>query len=51
VAPDAYRRFSGRLVAAGQRLGDVKPTPLSVLDGWGAVLGEESGPPTRASVR
>jgi hypothetical protein len=39
VPPNAYRRFAERLVAEGQRLGDVKPTPLSPRDGWRTVLG------------
>lgn len=34
VREGAFERFAARLMDSGQRLGDVKPTPLSVQDGW-----------------
>jgi hypothetical protein len=33
---DPYVAYVTRLRAAGQRLGDIKPTTLSLLDGWSA---------------
>jgi hypothetical protein len=30
----AFERFSQRMVQRGQRLGDIKPTPLSPLGDW-----------------
>ena len=34
VPPDAYARYSRRLLASGQRLGDIKAVALSALEGW-----------------
>jgi hypothetical protein len=38
VREGASRRYIERLAQRGQRLGDVKPTPLSPLTGWRQVL-------------
>jgi hypothetical protein len=38
VPGDAAGRFLERMGAAGGRLGDVKPTPLSDLDGWRGIF-------------
>jgi hypothetical protein len=38
VRAGSYEAYVGRLMQAGQRLGDIKPTALSPRDGWTSVL-------------
>lgn len=40
----AYERYVGRLVARGQRLGAIKPSPLSALDEWSGFLEQNIRP-------
>jgi hypothetical protein len=44
VRDGAYERYVGRLVSRGQRLGAIKPSPLSVLDDWSEVFGQDPRP-------
>jgi hypothetical protein len=39
VGADAYEAYAQRLQRRGQRLGDIKPSPLSMLTGWQGVFG------------
>ena len=44
-APEgASARYVQRLVRRGHRLGDIKPSPLSKLTDWSAVLGQQGTP-------
>ncbi len=43
VGSDAGIRYIKRLARTGQRLGDIKPTPLSPLFGWRDVFGPKGG--------
>lgn len=38
VGPDAQQVYTAACQAAGQRLGDIKPTSLSPRTGWGVIL-------------
>lgn len=42
VRANAYERYVRRLRARGQRLGDIKPSPLSALSGWRQALAQEA---------
>ncbi len=39
IPAPAYERYVGALQADGQRLGDIKPSPLSTRQGWAGIFG------------